>query len=367
MDAQDSIGSHQTRVLIVVLAPLASEFGASQMAINLAEALRQEGMSVSLWTPHPLPRLRGFQVLSYMRRALEEFIDAHGPFDRIDAPAIAITRKVAKSGDVVARSIAPQIQYELSSIVPVSGATNLLRLVVHAAQAAYSIGCILLGWKRAERILCLGTSEYQWMRTWCPWWRRKTAVYMNSLSETERVTLATVRRSRRERQNAPIRFLWIGRWARHKGTARLIRYVTARLQAHPGDTLTIAGCGRGAVKAVARIGTEQVRVIETFERSELGSILAEHDVGLFTSTVEGWGLCLNEMLESGMLVYATSAGGVVDLKPYFGEALRAFPPPVDGKIKMDVPPIDWCRYYCGFTWSRVARAYVQMTVGSKRR
>jgi glycosyltransferase involved in cell wall biosynthesis len=104
----------------------------------------------------------------------------------------------------------------------------------------------------------------------------------------------------------------------------------------------------------------QLRVIENFQRAELTSILAEHDVGLFTSWVEGWGLCLNEMLESGMPVYATCAGGVVDLKPYFVGALRPFPPPTDADIDTRIPAADWKQYYGAFSWSRVARQYVRI-------
>ena len=81
------------------LAPLQMEFGVSQVAMNLSAALRDEGLSVSLWSPHPLPAgLRWFRVVPYMRRALDSFIASHGPFDVIDAPAVVITPGVARAG-----------------------------------------------------------------------------------------------------------------------------------------------------------------------------------------------------------------------------------------------------------------------------
>lgn len=43
-----------------------------------------------------------------------------------------------------------------------------------------------------------------------------------------------------------------------------------------------------------------------------------YDAGLFTSEAEGWGLSLNEMLESDMPVFATEVGGVRDLRPAEG-------------------------------------------------
>jgi glycosyltransferase involved in cell wall biosynthesis len=102
----------------------------------------------------------------------------------------------------------------------------------------------------------------------------------------------------------------------------------------------------------------RVRLVSSFSRAELPDLLAAHDAGLFTSSVEGWGLSLNEMLESGLPVYATAAGAVDDLRPYFPVSLRPFPPP-------ELPPLpgegleDLAAngYYERFNWDRIGRDY----------
>jgi glycosyltransferase involved in cell wall biosynthesis len=185
--------------------------------------------------------------------------------------------------------------------------------------------------------------------------------YENALSAEEQNALAQVRGDRRERRDVGIRFLWIGRWSPEKGTNRLIKYLKRRLEARWQDSCTIAGCGADAATAVAAEfpKSPQIRVITSFRREELPSILAEHDVGLFTSSVEGWGLSLTEMVEAGMPVYATRTGGVVDLEPYLGGALRPFPPPIADDIDTRPLFVYWEHYYRVFSWSSIAKRYVQ--------
>ena len=62
------------------------------------------------------------------------------------------------------------------------------------------------------------------------------------------------------------------------------------------------------------------------------------------------------MLESGLPVFATEAGGVRDLRPFFPRTLLPFPPPLD-------PDLSACReadldgYYRCFTWEQIAARY----------
>lgn len=100
-------------------------------------------------------------------------------------------------------------------------------------------------------------------------------------------------------------------------------------------------------------------VVPSFDRNQLCRLLSTHDVGLFTSRVEGWGLVLNEMLESGMTVFATNSGGVPDLKPFFKEALSPFPP----KSNFVLADLAFCsemeRYYNMFSWEAIAEEYMR--------
>ncbi|HEY9810714.1 MAG TPA: methyltransferase domain-containing protein [Halomicronema sp.] len=310
------------RMLIVTHAPLSPEFGAGQMAINLAEAFRNLGEDVTLWSPHPLPETtKWWQSMQKMRSKLDEFIQTQQRFDVIDCPATFITSKVRKSAAiVVARSVQPDLLYLFSSLNPLER-NSFPEIIKAGFDYVYKIFIALLivqGWWKANFILCLGSLELAWMQKWFPWWKGKLSYYVNALSNIDKETLASLRKHRQKPLEDKLRFLWIGRWVSHKGTDILLKFIEEWLEKRPQDTFTIAGCGAEVQKhlPLELLRAEQVKIVPYFERNQLFSLLAGHDVGLFTSKVEGWGLVLNEMLESGMPVLATNAGGVPDFQPY---------------------------------------------------
>ena len=102
----------------------------------------------------------------------------------------------------------------------------------------------------------------------------------------------------------------------------------------------------------------RLRVLPAYTRDELPGLLATHDAGLFTSHVEGWGLSLSEMLESGMPVYATEAGAVQDIKPFFPSSLRPFPP---GRSQSGqtyhLENLAHNGYLATFSWDAIAERY----------
>ena len=62
------------------------------------------------------------------------------------------------------------------------------------------------------------------------------------------------------------------------------------------------------------------------------------------------------MLEAGLTVFATPAGAVDDLRPYFPASLRPFPPP----RKIEPAPredLEATRYLDRFNWAAIARDY----------
>ena len=95
----------------------------------------------------------------------------------------------------------------------------------------------------------------------------------------------------------------------------------------------------------------------TFARAELPDLLVSHDAGIFTSNVEGWGLSLNEMLEAGLPVFATETGGVADLRPFFPQSLRPFPPPLRIEPWPQPEDLEANGYYARFDWAAVAKTY----------
>jgi glycosyltransferase involved in cell wall biosynthesis len=348
------------RILIITHSPLLAELGASQVAMNLGEALKELGHEVIVWSPQPLPpHTKWWQTLRHLRAKVDTFIHSQEAFDLIDSPATLITPQMCQSAVVVARSTQPDILYLVSDFVmPFTwNLRQLIRLIFNDIFILYHMYLVLQGWRRANCILCLGTLEFQWMKKWFPFWSYKILMYFNSLSRADQATLVKVCRQRQPHSIDQRRFLWIGRWASHKGTDVLLAFINKWLKQRPQDIFTIAGCGSNAEKDCPAdlLQSGRLKIIPQFERKELYELLANHDIGLFTSKVEGWGLSLNEMLESGMPVFATEAGGTRDLRVFF-KVLRPFPPP-DGFI-IDSKEIQvTIEYVKNFNWTQIAKTY----------
>ncbi len=357
-------GGAAIRLLIVSDVPLRAELGAAQVALNLAEALAARGHQVGTWAPPPLPpEVRWWQDWLWRRRRLEAFLATVPPFDAIDLPALTISPRVARHSPTVARSTQPLLLYARAEArAELRRFTRApLRTPAHLLQGLRLAFATLRSWRRASVLLCLGTGEREWMARHLPWTRPKLATYFNTVGREEQRSLARVRAERGltpRQAGAGLRFLWIGRWTGHKGPERLLRFVAERASLRHGDTFTLAGVGAEAEDHLPAglVSRGTLRVIPRFGRAELPGLLAEHDAGLFTSVAEGWGLTLNEMLESGLPVFATEAGGVRDLRSRFPQTLLPFPPPLDFDPSA-------CReagleaYFRDFTWEAIAERY----------
>jgi glycosyltransferase involved in cell wall biosynthesis len=355
------------RILLVSHPALAAELGAAQIAINLAEALRARGHEALAWSPEPLPSgTRWWNLARRQARAAERFAASSGPWDLIDTPAIAASRELAQCGPLLVRSVQPELRYVWHGVRSDLLSNPSPRAVLHAALAVPRARAIISGWRRARTILCLGSLELDWMRRRQPALRAKLGCYLCALGSDEQAALRAVRRARQSpAAGGERRFLWIGRWAAHKGTERLVRFIGERLAAAPKDRFTLAGCGTAPERALPPewLRSGEVRLVPAFARAEMPALLAAHEVGLFTSGVEGWGLNLNEMLESGLVVYATEAGAVPDLRPFFPSSLRPFPPPLS--IAAGAPEdLDTNGYYRSFSWAAIADSYERQALGA---
>lgn len=345
------------RLLLVSHPPLIPELGVPQVVLSLAHALRERGHDTLAWSPEPLPPgTRWWDRWRAQRSALERFVREAGPFDAIDAPAISLGPHLGRAARLVARSFQPEMLYMKADL-----RAQLLRPTwrtpFHAAHGVVVSAAVIRGWKRAALIVCQGTLERDWMLRRFPRWAPRLRVWVVAPPAAERAALATVRRERVQRPGRGTRFLWIGRWTAHKGTARLVRFLRERAASHPDDSFTVAGCGPAAERDLppGLLRDGRLRIVPSFPRADLPALLTAHDAGLFTSSVEGWGLCLNEMLEAGLPVYATRAGGVADLAPYWADRLRAFPPPA--RLEPPGPEPDLAPYFERFSWPETARLY----------
>ena len=353
------------RILIVTHSPLLAEFGASQVAINFGEALKELGHDVTVWSPQPLPpQMKWWQTLRHMRIRVDAFINSQEAFDLIDSPSSFITSRMRKSAIVISRSTQPAILYLKSDFAIPSrwSLSQLIRLPFHYLYTLFHVYLVLQGWQKANYILCLGSLELHWMKKWFPFWRNKVFMYLNALSTSDQAALAKVRDQRQQQSTDKLRFLWIGRWTAHKGIHALLNFIHDWSTERPHDTFTIAGCGYDAEKDCPQFLMQRgtLKILPSFKREELFSLLAAHNVGLFTSKVEGWGLSLNEMLESGMPVFATSAGAVADLQSFFS-TLQPFPPPLHFHLTLQQMKV-FDEYYKTFSWQQIAQHYLQSVI-----
>lgn len=348
------------RILIVSFVPLSHRFGAAQLAMNLAEGLRSRGHQAETWAPEPPPPgLAGRRHTAWRRRRLEEHIERSGPFDVVDLPPIALDPGISRLATTVVRSVQPDWLYFRAEW----SRRNLFRGGVFRTALNFGYGLAQQraprrGFLLADRILCLGSLERDALARRNPRLRDKLFYYVVAPTAAEQRALGAVRAARRPEGRNGRRFLWIGRWVAHKGTQRLVDFLVRRRRERPEDSCTIAGCGPDALRDVPGelVQGGRVRIVPAFDRDELGPLLADHDAGLFTSLAEGWGLSLNEMLESGLPVYATEAGGVADLRPYFPTALRPFPPPLEAEASPSDDP-ERSGYFRRFRWDRIAEEY----------
>ncbi|WP_448562181.1 glycosyltransferase family 4 protein [Trichothermofontia sp.] len=361
------------RILIATHAPLFPEYGAAQMAINLAQAFEDLGHQVILWSPCPIPKtIRSRNTILYMQESFQDYlIKEQSNFDIIDCPPFMLSKLFKKNVTdngalIVCRSVQPDLLYSLSSIsvdMMEFSWKDLIKLPFSCLIIGLQSADFIHGWSMADRIYCLGTHELKWMQKWFPFWREKLFFYYNALSSKEQENLKYLRENRPKwqfKENQSIKFLWIGRWVHHKGITKLRHFIHDWLIVRPQDIFTIAGCGdfRRSKVLLKFNESDHINIIPYFSRSELFDLLVNHDIGLFTSRVEGWGLSLNEMLESGMPVFATTAGGVEDLRSMLGGRLKSFPPTLEALSNIQISP--WPdEYYKHFTWKIIAEQYLK--------
>jgi glycosyltransferase involved in cell wall biosynthesis len=352
------------RILIVSTCPLERELGAAQIHLNLADALTQLGHDVRVWTPHPLPQNTHWTVsVARMREKVGAFLAGGDEYDVIDCPPHFIQARFMRGGARwICRSVQPDLLYLWETLRARKGRSPVAvaKTALAAAWGAGTAALIYRGWSASHLVMCLGSSERTWIAHRFPWLAAKLHSYDGALSEGDRTQLASVRARRRPRgHDEPIRYLWIGRWSAHKGIDVLLDFLDRRVREGNNERFTIAGCGAAGEQALSRLtGSGRVRVVPSFLRSELPDLLASHDAGLFTSRAEGWGLSLNEMLESGLPVYATRAGGVDDLRKVLGSFVADFPPPSSARLPPPPEPATLQRYDARFQWLAIAERYV---------
>ncbi len=348
------------RILIGTAGRIESRSGASQIVVHLAAALSELGHAVEAMGDAPPIDLPARRHRAWHLDQIAARVRTKGPFDAVDVPPILARAGLAGEGLLVVRSTQPELRY-----LRAEAAEALGRALRGSARAALSLLFLAIrrrwvqsGWKAASLMFCLGSLEHEWMRRNCPKLADRLRVYVIAPGESDRRRLQRVRAERRLPAVAGVRFLWIGRWTRHKGTQALRRFALERLSRCREDSLTLAGTGIEPSIRWPEAVRDRIRIVPAFERGELPALLAQHHAGIFTSVAEGWGLSIQEMLESGMPLLATPEGAVPDLRPYFPEAIHAFPPH-PGWCAPGAAVSPTATYERRFSWESIAREYAE--------
>jgi alpha-maltose-1-phosphate synthase len=107
----------------------------------------------------------------------------------------------------------------------------------------------------------------------------------------------------------PLRVLYVGSLTQRKGISYLFSAVEAL---GPAVTLTIVGRKVGSSKALDK-ACETHRWLESLSHSEILALMRQHDVLVFPSLFEGFGLVIGEALSQGLPVITTANTGGPDI------------------------------------------------------
>lgn len=108
----------------------------------------------------------------------------------------------------------------------------------------------------------------------------------------------------------PIKFLYVGRFAKEKNLPLLINAFASATKEHANATLDLMGSGPlqdEVVSLIAQHGLQKsVRLLPW--SNKVAEVMATHDVLCLTSNHEGWGMVLLEAAATGMPVITTDVG-----------------------------------------------------------
>lgn len=110
----------------------------------------------------------------------------------------------------------------------------------------------------------------------------------------------------------PIRIAQIGRYSPPKGVAFGSAALNNVLRRHPSVRVTFAGTGAPPENVLGSFDPavrDRVEVRPRYERSELPAILEGHQIKLFPTLQEGFGMALVEAMACGLAPVATMTGG----------------------------------------------------------
>ena len=109
----------------------------------------------------------------------------------------------------------------------------------------------------------------------------------------------------------PLRLAFVGSWIQRKGREDVVAVCRALLEQGVAFSLALLGTGLGEAEVLSAFPApvrEHLRVVPRYLHSELPGLLREHQVLLFPSHAEGYGMALVEAMACGLAPLSTPVG-----------------------------------------------------------
>lgn len=109
-------------------------------------------------------------------------------------------------------------------------------------------------------------------------------------------------------RSGPLRLLFVGGLSQRKGLAQIVEAVSWL-----GSAVTLTFVGSGPAAALLRERVPDARQLGSLIHSEVLQQMRAHDVLLFPSLFEGFGMVITEALSQGMVVIASDRTGLAEI------------------------------------------------------
>jgi glycosyltransferase involved in cell wall biosynthesis len=377
------------KILIAAYVLRRREGGVAGVAYGVGQGLEQlgheveylfmEDLPVKSWVPSRFAEL-GFalELSKFIRKNPGRFsvVNIHAPAGCVYGPLHRILPRLRANGPAYVMTLhgLEERRIHAMSREAKKGRADHFNFRNRLWHSFYHLPRFVLSIKTADHAVCVGRE------TW-------TVLQLKYNLDSDRVSYAPngvaprffVPREAAHGQSA--RLLYAGTWLDQRGIFYLrdaLRGISKRL---PGVRLTIAGCGSGeeAVRNFFEPDLQPlVDVISMVPYEQMPALLAENDIFVFPSVMEGTPLAIQEAMAGGMAVVTTETCGMIDLveNEYNGLLI----PPADSEalenavVRLALDPDLRTRLGCAaretmkrFTWSRAAHIVEAACASALRR
>ena len=306
------------RILKVANIPGSRNSGMGRVMHSTADELRVMGHTVDFLFSQDVPRCRAgrsdrvaFPVA--LVGAVRERMRNHGAYDvvEIHEPSAAwycFLRRLDKLLPPCAlmshglEELQWRLRLELDQELGVSTSLKSRMLVPGTllSQARYAL-------RHCQQVMCLNTYDEHHLRSVLRVPERRLTRVQNGVDAKFFVSPARGDRCRS--------LLFVGSWLEKKGVRYLCSAFERLKRRHPDLQLSLLGVGVPEAEVLSGFPPDlhgAIRVRERVDDNALLAAYASHDVLMFPTYYEPWGLVLTEAAAAGMAIVTTGAGGPAD-------------------------------------------------------